>query len=149
MVIPTLELQLQAIIDSHSTLPAGHFGVNKTLELLQRNFHWPGMRCSVQKFIKGCDTCSRAKADRSKPYGLLHPLPIPQNRWTDLSIDFITDLPPSGQQQFDAICVCKCHLTKQAHFIPTHKTLDAPGLAELFLENIFKLHGFPNSITSD
>lgn len=149
LVLPNAELQLQAMIDSHSTAPAGHFGVNKTLELLQRNFFWPGMRRSVQKFIKGCEICSRAKADRSKPFGLLHPLPIPQNRWTDLSIDFITDLPPSGTAKFDSICVVKCRLTKQAHFLPTHKSIDAPQTAELFLQNIFRLHGFPNTITSD
>ena len=40
-------------------------------------------------------------------------------------------------------------LTKQAHFVPTHKTLNAPRLAQLFIMNIFKLHGFPSSIVSD
>jgi hypothetical protein len=149
VVVPTANLQLEVMLDSHSTLATGHFGVNKTLELIQRNFYWPGMRRSIQKLIKGCDTCSRAKADRSKPYGLLHPLPIPEGRWTDLSIDFITDLPPSGTDKYDQICVVKCRLTKQAHFIPTFKTIDAQGTATLFLQYIFRHHGFPNSITSD
>lgn len=147
--LPTVELQIQAISDSHTSLASGHFGVNKTVELIRRNFHWDGIRRAVQRFINGCDVCSRAKADRSAPYGLLKPLPVPAGRWTDLSIDFITDLPPSGDSKYDAICVIKCHLTKQAHFISAHKSIDAPGTAKLFIANIFRLHGFPNSITSD
>src|SRR5258708_18646383 len=62
-------------------------------------------------------------------------------------MDFITNLPPS--HSYDAILVVVDRLTKQAHFIPTHKSLNAPSLAQLFITNIFKLHGFPSSIVSD
>jgi len=149
LLLPTLPLQLQALTDCHSNPAAGHFGTNKTIELIQRNYYWPGLRKSVKKFIKGCDICSRTKAQCSKPFGLLHPLLIPEGRWTDISIDFVTDLPLSGKENFDSICVVKCRLTKQAHFIPTHKKISAPETALLFIDHIFKIHGMPISITSD
>ncbi len=62
-------------------------------------------------------------------------------------MDFITNLPQS--HAFDSILMVVDRLTKQAHFIPTHKSLNAPGLAQLFIVNIFKLHGFPSLIVSD
>jgi hypothetical protein len=147
--LPTDELRTEAIKDAHCTLTTGHFGINKTVELISRNFYWNGIRRSVTRYIRSCDTCSRAKADRSAPYGLLHPLPVPENRWADVSIDFITDLPSSGANEFDSICMVKCRLTKLAHFIPTHKAIDASGTAKLFIANVFRLHGFPSTITSD
>jgi len=62
-------------------------------------------------------------------------------------MDFITNLPPS--HAFDTLLVVVNCLSKQAHFIPTIKSLDASGLTQLFLSTIFKLHGLPSSIISD
>ncbi len=62
-------------------------------------------------------------------------------------MDFITDLPSS--HGLDTLLVIIDHLSKQAHFIPTIKTLDAHGLAQLYISSIFKLHGLPSSIISD
>jgi hypothetical protein len=76
-------------------------------------------------------------------------LPIPHRRWTDLSMDFITHLPPSGDEGYDSIMVVVDRLTKMAHFIPCHKTITARQCADLFVTNVFKLHGIPTSIVSD
>ncbi len=62
-------------------------------------------------------------------------------------MDFITDLPPS--HGFDTLLVVVDQLSKQAHFVPTIRSLDAPGLAQLYLSAIFKLHGLPSSIVSN
>jgi transposase InsO family protein len=64
-----------------------------------------------------------------------------------MSIDFVTGLPSSNG--FDAIWVVVDHLTKLRHFAPYSTTIDAEGLAELFLSNIFCLHGLPETIVSD
>src|SRR5258708_19013969 len=87
------------------------------------------------------------KASCHAPYGMLIPLKIPERNWEEISMDFLTDLPQS--HVFNSILMVVDRLTKQAHFIPTHKSLNAPGLAQLFIANIFKLHGFPLSIVSD
>ena len=62
-------------------------------------------------------------------------------------MDFITDLPLS--HGFDSLLVVVDRLSKQAHFVPTVKTLDAAGLAQLYITSIFKLHGLPSSIVSN
>ncbi len=64
-------------------------------------------------------------------------------------MDFITDLPLS--HGFDILLVIVNHISisKQAHFIPTVKSLNAPGLAHLYIAAISKLHGLPSSIISD
>jgi len=147
LVLPNLDLQLDAFHRRHSAAVAGHFGLAKTLELLARDFHWPRMRHTVRRFIANCDTCSRAKSSRHAPFGKLHPLPVPAERWWDISIDFITDL--SLSSGFDSIMVVKDRLSKQAHFVPTHKCIDAPKTADLFLQHVFRLHGSPRSIVSD
>lgn len=147
IVVPTQELQLEILGLRHNSIAAGHFGVLKTLELVQRDYFWSGMRRMVKKYIKGCDACCRSKAIRHKPYGLLQPLSIPEGPWKGISIDFITDLPPS--HGFDSICVFKDRLTKQAHLLGCNKTITAPGTARLFLDQVFRLHGLPNSCVSD
>ena len=79
--------------------------------------------------------------------GKLVPLPIPPRPWYSVGVDFITDLPLSNG--FDSIAVFICRLSKMAHFVPCNKTIDAPGFAKLYFDNIVKLHGFPDNITSD
>jgi hypothetical protein len=64
-------------------------------------------------------------------------------------MDFISGLPPSGEEAFDCILVVVDRLSKMAHFIPCHKTLTAVQCADLFIQHIFKHHGVPTSIVSD
>ena len=73
------------------------------------------------------------KARRYRPYGELLALPLPSKPFEQISIDFIIDLPPSADSvtktAYDAILVIICRYTKVAKYIPTTKTVDAPGLA--------------------
>jgi hypothetical protein len=131
----------------HDSKVAGHFGLAKTIKLLARDFWWPKMLTDVRRFIKTCDTCGRIKTPRHAPYGLLQPLPVPQQHWHDITMDFIVDLPKS--KQFDSIFVVVDRSSKQAHFIPTTTKLDGPGCAELFLKEVFRIHGLPRTIISD
>jgi len=131
----------------HDSLTAGHFGVSKTCELISRNFWWPNIHRSVKKYIKSCDTCCRAKVPRHKPYGLLSPLSTPHRAWSGISMDFIVDLPKS--RDMTTIMVVVDRLTKMAHFIPLRCLPTASIAADTFIANIFRLHGFPESIVSD
>jgi hypothetical protein len=79
--------------------------------------------------------------------GELHPLPIPTHRWEAVSVDFITELPES--HGYDAIMSVVDFAGKRAHFLPTHTTVTALGAARLYLKDVWKLHGLPNSMTSD
>ena len=79
--------------------------------------------------------------------GKLMPNSIPEKPWRHISTDFIVKLPLA--QGYDAILVVCDHLTKMAHFIPTTEKTSVAGLAWLFRDNIWKLHGLPESIISD
>jgi hypothetical protein len=79
--------------------------------------------------------------------GLLSPLPIPNQNWTDISLDFIEGLPKSKGK--DVILVVVDRLTKYAHFIPLSHPYTVNNVADMFMENIIKLHGPPASIISD
>ena len=102
---------------------------------------------TVKDYVTTCDTCSRSKIPRHRPYGLLQPLRIPETPWTSISLDFIVDLPPF--KTFDSIFVVVDRLTKMAHFIPCHKTVTGEETTRLFVDNVYRLHGLPNDIISD
>ena len=75
------------------------------------------------------------------------PNSIPEKPWTHISADFITKLPLA--QGYDSILVVVDRLTKMVHFIPTTEKTSAEGLARLFRDNVWKLHGLPESIILD
>jgi hypothetical protein len=67
----------QRIIQSeHDSKVAGHFGRDRTLELLSRNFYWTNMEHDVRKYCSECEICQRTKAPRHAKHGLLHPLEL-------------------------------------------------------------------------
>jgi len=82
-----------------------------------------------------------------KSAGLLQPIPIPSSIWEDLSMDFMTHLPSSSG--FTTILVIVDRFSKGVHLgaLPSHYT--AFKVANLFLNIVCKLHGFPRSIISD
>ena len=82
------------VISRHHDHPlAGHFGIDKTRELVGQKYYWPSLRRDVKSYVRGCDVCLALKAVRHKPYGDLQSLPISTHRWKNLSIDFVTGLP--------------------------------------------------------
>src|SRR6185295_9211121 len=76
------------------------------------------------------------------------PLPIPTNRWEQVTMDFITHLPKT-KSNYDSIFVVVDRLSKRVHFIPTTATVTAPEVAQLFFTNIFQHHGLSQVIISD
>jgi len=72
---------------------------------------------------------------------------IPEKAWTHISADFIMKLPLA--QGYDSILVVIDRFMKIVHFVSTTEKMSAEGLARLFRDNIWKLHGLPDSIISD
>jgi hypothetical protein len=81
------------------------------------------MKCEAARYVSGCDTCRKVKADYMKPGGLLQPLCIPEWKWDDISMDFIVGLPMTARK-FDSIWVNVDQLSKSAHFIPIRTLYD-------------------------
>ena len=101
----------------------------------------------MERYVRSCDACQRNKVVRHAPFGLLSPLPIPTRPWLSVSLDWITDLPPSHYH--DAVLVVVDCLTKQAIFIPTTKSMDAPDVATLFVQHVVRVHGLPQTLVND
>lgn len=143
----TDDLRLRVLRSCHDHPTAGHWGQNKTQALVLRDYAWPGLRIFVRDYVKSCTTCARSKVPRHLPYGTLKQLPIPERLWNSISMDLIEQLPDSGG--YTAILVVVDRLSKQAIFIPTHNTLTAAELADLFVLHVFSKHGVPSHVTSD
>jgi len=127
---------------------AGHFGIKRTVELLLRSYWWPSLRADVESYVKSCKSCMMVQSRNSLPPGLLQPIPVPQRKWDSISMDFITHLPKTSTGN-DTILVVVDRFTKMAHFIAMKATADAPAVAKLFIDHIYRLHGMPSSIISD
>ena len=145
-------IRMELISRHHDDSLAGHFGIEKTRELLARKYYWPTLRHDVEAYVKGCDVCLASKAVRHKPYGDLQSLPVPTHRWKDLSMDFVTGLPISTNwkgDSYDSILVIVDWLTKMVHYELVKIIIDAPGLAEVIINVIVCHHGLLDSIVTD
>jgi len=148
MYIPKNEALRAEIIRLHYNMPVGgHGGQWKTVELVTRNFWWPGVMKEVKQYVEGCDACQCNKNHTEQPAGKLIPNSIPEKPWMHISADFITKLPLA--QGYDSILVVVDRLTKMVHFILTTEKTLAEGLARLFRDNVWKLHGLLESIILD
>ena len=105
------------------------------------------MKGDVENYIKQCTTCQKAKHSLQHPMGLLQPLPVPEGIWQDLTMDFIEGLPKS--EGYSVILVVVDRLTKYTHFMAIRHPYTAAIVAQTFLDNVVKHHGFPTSIVSD
>ncbi|CAI7795767.1 unnamed protein product [Closterium sp. NIES-53] len=147
--VPNYAPLRQILLEEFHDIPyAGHFGSNKTLAGIAMYYYWPGMAADVQQFVTSCDTCQRMKSSKQKKTGLLQPLPVPEQPWQVVSLDFITGL-PSNSRGHDSILVVIDKFSKMGHFIPTNATATAEAAARLFFDRIITIHGIPATLISD
>jgi hypothetical protein len=144
---PESGLTTSLLQEFHASPTGGHSGVQATLARLSATFYWPGMYKDVKQFVTTCAVCQHNKYSTQSPYGLLQPLPLPQQVWEDISMDFITQLPPTHNRS--CIWVIVDRLTKFAHFIALPNSFTAASLAPIFITEIYRLHGAPKTIVSD
>nr|AAO19383.1 putative polyprotein [Oryza sativa Japonica Group]ABF98353.1 retrotransposon protein, putative, Ty3-gypsy subclass [Oryza sativa Japonica Group] len=134
--------------EAHDTLYSIHPGSTKMYQDLTEGFSWASMKREIAEYVAVCDVCQRVKAEHQKPAGLLQPLKIPEWKWEEIGMDFITGLPRTSSGH-DSIWVIVDRLTKVAHFIPVKTTYSGSRLAELYMARIVCLHGVPKKIVSD
>jgi len=146
-VLKDEELRAEVIQLHHDVPAAGHGGRWKTVELVMRNYWWPGVTRDVGKYVEGYDLCQRMKNRTEEPAGKLKLSEVPKKPWSHLTVDFITKLPVVAGK--DAVLVVCDRLSKMTHFVATTEGTSAEGLARLFRDNVWKLHGLPESVVSD
>ena len=131
----------------HDSVMGGHSGFLRTYKRLTGELFWVGMKSEVQKYCEECATCQRNKTLALSPAGLLTPLEIPNRIWEDISMDFIEGLPKSCGQEIIFVVVDR--FSKYAHFLGLKHPFDTKMVADLFVKEVVRLHGFPQSIVSD
>ena len=141
------ELRVEVIRLHHDVPAAGHGGRWKTVELVTRNYWWPGVTRDVGKYVEECNLCQKMKNRTEEPAGKLKLSEAPQKTWSYLTVDFITKLPVVAEK--DAILVVCNRLSKMTHFVATTEGTSAERLARLFRDNVWKLHGLLESVESD
>ena len=134
--------------EAHKGPLASHPGYHKLYANLKKSFYWPRMKKDALEFTKQCLVCQKIKAKRVKLPGELHPLDVPNMKWEYISMDFITGL-PTVLGRYDSIFVIVDKLTKVTHLFPVKKTFIAANIADVFIKEIVRLHGFPRRIISD
>ena len=134
--------------ECHNTRYAGHLGVKKTLELIQRDFYWPTVVADVMAYVQTCEECQRNKLSNQRPAAMLQPLEAPRQRWERISMDFITHLPKT-RSGYDALLVMVDYMTKMMILRPTSNMATAVDTARLFLHAVVRAHGLPKVIVSD
>jgi len=140
-------LQTEIAQGCHDSLVARHFGQEKTIEIVTRDFYWKGLADWIRYYVRSCDECQHSKSRRHAKYGLLQPLEVHYAAWSSILTDFITQLPKS--QGKSHIMEVVDRFTKMAHFIGLHENATAKDVADTFLREVWKLHGLPTEIISD
>lgn len=127
----------------HDSAVGGHSGSLATYHRIRALFAWPGMRQQIQGFVQRCQVCQQAKVEHVRTPGMLQPLPVPEQAWQVVCLDFIEGLPKSSR--FDTIMVVIDKFTKYGHFIPLAHPFTALQVAQKFLDEVYRLHGLPQS----
>uniref|UniRef100_A0A8C6M1N6 Integrase catalytic domain-containing protein n=1 Tax=Nothobranchius furzeri TaxID=105023 RepID=A0A8C6M1N6_NOTFU len=105
------------------------------------------MAKDVQEYVAACPTCARSKTPNQLPAGDLHPLPVPHPSWSHIGLDFVTGLPPVNQ--LDTVLTVVDRFSKAVHLVALPGLPTAKQTAEILLEQVVRLHGFPQDIVSD
>nr|GFA35715.1 reverse transcriptase [Tanacetum cinerariifolium] len=150
-IVENLDKQVEFRLDDDNVLCSLfsiHSGSTKMYHDLKQHFWWSGMKRAVATFVSRCLICQQVKIEHQRASGLLQPLNIPVWKWDEISMDFVTGLPRT-QRRHDAIWVVVDRLAKSAHFLPIRKDYSVSRLAEIFLQEIVRLHGTLSAIVSD
>jgi hypothetical protein len=146
-LVPESTLKDKILRAVHDAPLAGHPGYLKTYRQVRERFSWKGLKEDVLRYVRECMTCQQNKSELTHPAGLLQPLPIPEQKWESISMDFITGL--SKVQGRDCIYVVVDRLTKYAHFFSIPSEYSTSQVADIFFREVFRLHGLPRYIVSD
>ncbi|GKE40570.1 putative reverse transcriptase domain-containing protein [Tanacetum coccineum] len=134
--------------ESHKSKYSIHLGFEKMYQDMKKLYWWPNMKANIATYVSKCLTCAKVKAEHQRPSGLLVQPDIPQWKWENITMDFVTKIPKSSQG-YDTIWVIVDRLTKSAIFVPMRETDLMDKLARMYLKDVVTRHGIPLSIICD
>nr|GEW94895.1 putative reverse transcriptase domain-containing protein [Tanacetum cinerariifolium] len=142
------DLRSVILHESYKSKYSIHPGFDKMYQEMKKLYWCPNMKANIATYVSKCLTFARVKAEHQRPSGLLVQPAIPEWKWDNITMDFITKLPKSSQG-FDTIWVIVDRLTKSAHFLLIRENDPLDKLARLYLNRIVARHEILASIICD
>nr|GFB00685.1 retrotransposon protein, putative, Ty3-gypsy subclass [Tanacetum cinerariifolium] len=142
------DLRTVSMHESYKSKYSIHPGSDKMYQDIKKLYWWPNMKADIATYVSKCLTCVKVKAKHRRPSGLLVQPKIPEWKWDNITMDFVTKLPKSSQG-YDTIWMIVDRLTKSEIFTPIKETDPMDKLARIYLKEVVTRHGIPVSIISD
>ncbi|GJY70072.1 putative reverse transcriptase domain-containing protein [Tanacetum coccineum] len=142
------DLRTVIMHESHKSKYSIHPGSKKMYQDMKKLYWWPNMKADIATYISKCLTCAKVKDEHQRPSGLLVQPKIPEWKWDNITMDFVTKLPKTSQG-YDTIWVIADRLTKSAIFTPMRETDHLDKLARMYLKEVVTRHGIHVSIIYD
>lgn len=136
-----INLRTALIKEAHEPQIFAHQGINKTMQMLKKDYHWSSLSKDVRRYIKNCHACQRNKTRHDKTPGLLHPLPPARAVWEHVSADG-KDM-PKDKRGYDYVWRFVCRFSKILVTLPGKKTDDAETIAKRYYKAVYRLLGVP------
>ncbi|GKD98111.1 putative reverse transcriptase domain-containing protein [Tanacetum coccineum] len=139
------DLRTVIMHESHKSNYFIHSGSDKMYQDIKKLYWWPNMKADIATYVSKCLTCAKVNAEHQRPSGLLVQPKIPEWKWDNITMDFVTKFLKTSQG-YDAIWVIVDRLTKSAIFTPMRKTNFMDKLARIYLKEVVTRHGILVSI---
>jgi hypothetical protein len=150
VIPPDDNIRREIMKEWHDAPTAGHPRRDEMVRLVNHYYYWPGAKHWIAEYIRGCAICQQNKI-------LTHRAKVPTYRistkedarpFEHIAMDLITGLPPRGKN--NAILTIVDHgCSRAAVFLPCSDTITGPGIAQLYLDNIYRWFGLPSKVISD
>jgi hypothetical protein len=144
--VPNVQkLKYLLFLELHKFSYARHPGYQKTITIVKNKYYWLGMEKEVSNFIARCLEFQKVKDERKHRASFLQTFSILEWKWEFVNMDFITKISRTTKKN-DYIMVVVDKLTKFSHFISVKSMQKETNIAEIFMQEIAKLHGVPKTI---
>ncbi len=140
-------LQMNLIREMHDQSSIDHSDILRTVKVIKRNYYWSFMRKTIDRYIWNCYICQRSKTSRNKSNDLLQSLSISEQRWQDITMNFIINL--SDSCDYNAILTVICRLSKKKHYISCiidDKDITVERTAEMLIQWVYSTHDLSSFI---
>ena len=134
-VLNVQELKEKLMYERHNTVFTMHLGGNKMYQGLKQYYWWRGMKKDIAEYVSKCLTCQQVKVEHQVPSSLLNPISIPQWKWDNITMDFVSSFPLT-QKKHDSVWVIMDRLTKSADFLPFWLDYSMDQLVEFYVSKI-------------
>ncbi|GJR29282.1 putative reverse transcriptase domain-containing protein [Tanacetum coccineum] len=142
------DLRTVIMHESHKSKYSIHSGSDKMYQDMKKLYWWPNMKADIATYVSEGLTCAKVKVEHQRPSGLLVQPKIPEWKWDNITMDFVTKLPKSSQG-YDTIWVIVDRLTKSVIFTPMRETDPMDKLVRIYLKEVVTRHEVHVSIICD